>query len=166
MAQALAKYSIETDNMILLIFTDGSSQRLPYSGIENILTGGDLRRVKRAIMLRRRFLSRHMPRLFAISLAIAIAVFGIADGKKMMSMMSPHRHPTGQTTPAPVVPASAIPVPVTPQPEANLPASSSVIGGSPVPATTAPKPFEQAQTPIQQVLKPVDELIHDLPGLP
>lgn len=67
----LETYSIETDQVVLLVFTDGRRQRVRVSQLMYHLSPSDLKQVEAGLKLRRHFLRSHMPKA-----ALALAAGG------------------------------------------------------------------------------------------
>ncbi len=61
----LANYSVETDEVVLLIFHDGTRKRVLTSQLERYLTPRDAARIGRALKLRHLFMRLHMPKALA-----------------------------------------------------------------------------------------------------
>lgn len=68
----LVNYSVETDEVVLLIFRDGTRMRVPTNRLEQYLRPRDAARVGSAVKLRHAFLRHHMPKV-----AVALAAGGM-----------------------------------------------------------------------------------------
>ena len=68
----LATYSIETDQVVLLVFTNGQRVRVPIADVQRWLTPAEFTQVRSGLKLRRNFLSHHMPKT-----AVALAAGGL-----------------------------------------------------------------------------------------
>lgn len=79
-SRKLLNYSIETDHLVLLHFSDGESQRVAFDQIADHLTGADLVKVNRAIKLRKDFFRHNnLPGSLAVAVAVGLAVVLVAD---------------------------------------------------------------------------------------
>lgn len=76
----LANYSVETDEVVLLIFQDGSRRRVAANQLDQYLEPFDAARVGAALKLRHRFLRLHMPKaVVAFVAGSAIAMLALAS---------------------------------------------------------------------------------------
>lgn len=74
----LATYSIETDHVVLLVFTDGRRKRVPIDELRHYLSVKDLATVRAGLKLRRHFLHHHMPKAaFALAAGGAMAMLAV-----------------------------------------------------------------------------------------
>ncbi len=120
--QRLADFSIETENTVLLQFAGGGQQRVAVGQLEHYLPSDDLRRVYKALRLRKQFLSRHMPRLGAlVLLAGGVMAFLVLGGGQAVANLL-HRDPAAVPAPTPVTPVHMLVQPpkvwATPRPRA------------------------------------------------
>lgn len=131
----LLNYSIETDHLILLHFSDGQSHRVSFDQISDHLVGPDLVKVKRAMKLRRDFFRHNnLPGALATLLAIGLAVVVAVDYRDVAAIWS-HARPLSSP------PAGAANAPLIATPTPTEPASSpSVEDSSPASASPAAKP--------------------------
>ena len=154
----LSNYSIETDQLIWLVFKDGHSLRVPVGQLSRYLVPKDLQKVRRAMKLRRDFFRQNMPKalllllVFGLVAAAAVTTTTVAWLARRQTPLptAPNeteivRNVTPQSSPSPVPsPAAGSPVATvarqrtTTQVEKPAKPSSKVAtksGGSPVSAS-------------------------------
>ena len=84
----LLRYSIETDQTVLLKYDNSSEQRVSIACLRDVLKGDDLKRVQNALRVRKSFFKRHLPKL-AITIAAGglISVIGLTQQKEINILM-------------------------------------------------------------------------------
>jgi hypothetical protein len=155
----LTNYSIETDQTVLLHFTDGKRRRVAFDQLHEHLKPDDLQRVTAAIKLRRNFIRNHMPKTLALFAAVGLGALFITTEQTVASMIA--HHPTATVpdqaglltrvtpTPSPSA-ASASPAP------SVSPVSGAVAGAasSPTPISTPSPTPGPAKSLLVPVVKP------------
>lgn len=179
MRHKLLNYSIETDQLVLLEFSDGKTLRVGFDQVEDYLTGTDLIKVKKAIKIRQDFFKHNnLPGTLVVMAVLSLGVFVALDYDRVAEIINGSRpvaspseepvaaaviltpSPTPTTTPAPsgVAPAAAssgranhAAVPAVPA----QPASKTQTAVPAVPATPA-APALQAPGLLEPALKTLD----------
>ncbi len=90
MTHSLANFSIENENSILLFFLDGSVRRAQPSELPNILAESDLKKVNKALNLRKTFIKKVLPPGAMILLLSASLALGIYDIGRLAQLMQPN----------------------------------------------------------------------------
>src|SRR6266705_3268680 len=90
----LENYSIETDQTVLLSFRGGRKLRVRSDRLARYLRPRDLIVVRRALRLRRDFLSLHMPKTAALLLAAGL-VAALMIGTRAVARLFLHQDPAG-----------------------------------------------------------------------
>lgn len=72
----LLRYSIETDQTVLLSFSDDSNVRVPISRVPEYVAPNDLKKINKALMMRENFFKRHLPKFAIIFAAGGLLVAG------------------------------------------------------------------------------------------
>ncbi len=80
MAKALRDFSIETDDQVTLIFSDGTKQTVSVKRLKSLLRPQDLKRVEASLRLRRSFLDTHWPKTGGLALVGAAALGVMVSG--------------------------------------------------------------------------------------
>lgn len=108
MQQALADFRIESDRVIFLTFADGRSCRVSPGDLGRFLNQDDVRRVRRALRLRRQFMRRVLPPTAIILLVVGIIGFGRYDIDRIShSWLAPA--PAAERQPSMQAPVSTLP---------------------------------------------------------
>jgi len=79
MQRTLADFRIESDQVVCLTFTNGCSYRVDAKDLDRFLSRQDLRRVQRALQLRRQFMQRISPPTALVLVLVAIVGLGRYD---------------------------------------------------------------------------------------
>lgn len=136
----LLNYSIETDQLILLHFSDGQSLRVPFQKISDHLTGHELSKVSRAIKLRRDFFRNNLPKTMVALAAAGLAVAVCIDYENVAALWSPSR----SVAPPPARVSGAAQSISTPSPSATAvittPGAAAVPASAPASSPAAPAP--------------------------
>jgi hypothetical protein len=118
MQQHLANFSVETDELVLLEFSDGQEQRVRVRQLDQVLTSADLKRVNAALKLRHEFLKTHLPKAsLAVLLVGGLLALLLTNQRAVARLMNPGALP-GTTvshdelagTLAPRLPESPVPL--------------------------------------------------------
>src|SRR5882724_13587912 len=88
----LSNYSIENDQLGWLVFKDGHSLRVPVGQLSRYLVPKDLKKVRRAMELRRDFFRQNMPKAFLLLLAFGL-IAAVTASTTAVAWVS--RHHTG-----------------------------------------------------------------------
>jgi hypothetical protein len=174
----LLNYSIETDQLVWLEFSDGESLRVTFQQIPDLLSGPELHKVSRAIKLRQDFFRNNLPKKMVLLAAVGLASFAAVQTKAVAGILN-HIHP-GALAPAPDVhragiissptPTPTITPPVTPPPAVSpLPASPVPLAtpATAVPSVPAAPPAPALQVPevVRPVVHALDTILPRLPKL-
>ncbi|MDB5178525.1 MAG: hypothetical protein JWN01_468 [Patescibacteria group bacterium] len=134
----LANYSIETDQTVLLSFTDGRRLRVPMDQLRRYLAPHDLQKITSAIKLRQEFLRRHMPRAVIILIVGGVMALLFAGGRAVAHLWRP--------------PWSVAPAPASSTVVRSLNPPSPTL--SPAPAPSAEGSTTVAAAPLKPALRP------------
>ncbi len=125
----LTNYSIETDQLVWLSFKSGQNLRVTVGQLPHYLSPHDLKRVRRAIKLRRDFFRNHMPKTLIILLALGLTALAVTTGQVLAAMWHAQQgpEPAGQTE----IVRNALPAEDSPSPApTSTPTAVAPVAGS------------------------------------
>ncbi|HUC20315.1 MAG TPA: hypothetical protein VMR98_02355 [Candidatus Polarisedimenticolaceae bacterium] len=97
MSHQLHDFRIESDNLILLSFTNGTSARVSRSNLADYLSKPDLAQINKAMSERHKFIKRVLPPTAAVLLAAGVLVFGAQDVRQLTNRLQPAQLPAQQS---------------------------------------------------------------------
>jgi|GEM_PF-5792309 len=144
----LASFSIETDDIVLLTYADGTTRRARVDALPQLLSKPDLRRIKAAFRLRRRFHGLLPTWLRAVAVTVLLLTAGLGTMKVVSLVTSPSIHTAGKpitaqtTSGGRVLAARAVPVstPTPPPRSSSVPPSGRPVSSSLASALAAAAP--------------------------
>jgi hypothetical protein len=132
MRKKLLNYSLETDQLVWLEFSDGRNLRVAFDQVGDHLTGPDLVKVQRAIKLRQDFFRQNLPGTMVLLAVVGLSVFIGMDYKNLSGIVSGGRPvaspPVEKSAPAQVIQTTS---PSPAPPESVSPAAASVPSAAP-----------------------------------
>jgi hypothetical protein len=87
MANSLSDFSIESENIVILSFFDGSCRRVKHSDLPKHLNNEDLVKVENAIRMRKNFIEKVLPPGAAIILIAATAILSVYDFQRFAQII-------------------------------------------------------------------------------
>ena len=139
MRHKLLNYSIETDQLVLLEFSDGQNLRVGFDQVEEYLTGTDLIKVKKAIKIRQDFFKHNnLPGTLVVMAVLSLGVFVALDYQRVAEIINGTR-PVVSPSEEPVAAAIIL----TPSPTPTAASASPVIA----PAVASPGTANHAAVP-------------------
>ena len=176
MARHLSNYSIETDQTVLLTFSDGSEARTNFDKLCDYLSMADQAKVKQGLSLRRKFIMRSLgsvAKYLVIALVVVLASYDtvraaqivIHDLSHQSAPAAPVVKPPAQR--APVLSSTQSPrsnaAPSTPTAQSTTtqvtPAVAPTVSSTP--GTSKVKQQATELEPIKTVTTPVKSIVHD-----
>ncbi|HSX02010.1 MAG TPA: hypothetical protein VLI05_01705 [Candidatus Saccharimonadia bacterium] len=124
MQQRLANFSVETDELVLLEFSDGQERRVRVRHLGQVLASADLKRVNAALKLRHDFLKTHLPKAsLAVVLVGGLLALLLTNQRAVARLMSPDGLP-GATVSHDEIAGAVAPrvLPESPAPSVAMPA--------------------------------------------
>ena len=154
MRHKLLNYSIETDQLVLLEFSDGQNLRVSFDQVEDYLTGSDLIKVKKAIKIRQEFFKHNnLPGTLVVMAVLSLGVFVALDYQRVAEIINGTRPVASpDIEPASAVQAISTPTPSTAVESAAAPAATNpgIASHAAVPAVPA-QPASKTQTAVPAV---------------
>lgn len=89
MAKKLASFSVEDDDQILLVFSDGVRRTVKPTDLKRLLSAADLANVERSLKLRKAFLDTHWPRTSGVFLLAIVSVGMLVGGQNLIKLALP-----------------------------------------------------------------------------
>ncbi len=175
----LDSFSIESDQIVLLTYRDGTNRRALRADLPQLLAKADLKRVHAAYRLRHNYRDTLPPWLRALALTVIVLSAGLGSMKVVSTVIHPATHtirhiadtagtsgevldananqPSGDSATAS---NSALAAPSVPQPAVNQPAMPNLSTPAPSPiklplGVTVPAPTALVPTVVQAVTQPV-----------
>lgn len=103
----LLKYSIETDQTVLLQYADSPAKRVPISQVEQHVGHDDLKKIQTSVRMRQNFFKRHLPKLSIVAICGGlIALGGLSQNQQLQQRISPS--PDAKPTTSPVEAKKAV----------------------------------------------------------
>ncbi len=138
---SLNSYSIESDDAVLLKFSDGRSQRASVKELPKLLSKNDLKKIQSALKLRAHYIEKHLPHWLKIAVLLALLVPLGAETSRAAQVVRTYikqhtHHSSGpQQSPSALTPAATTPK----TPLSNHQSSS----GAPTPVVSEEIPKQQ-----------------------
>lgn len=100
MNRALNTFSIETDTVIKLSFGDGTVQRAHPDDLANLLQAEDLKKVQKALQLRKNYIKHVLPPWLMLGMLLALG--GVGTFQQVKSAIVEQKTSPAATVPTPV----------------------------------------------------------------
>lgn len=142
---SLSSYSLETDQIVLLKFSDGSSLRVTHDQLDGLVAAEELRSIHRSIEKRANFIKDSLPiwaRTIVMSIGVGLLGWGtVQAGHRVWQQLKPP--PMQQAAPEKkIAPRPAVGSSPAPTRSPNTPAAPTA---SPAPGTAAAIAIQRVQ---------------------
>lgn len=152
MPRALASFSIESEDQVLLVFSDGSERLASPKKLGGLLSSDDLAKVQRALALRKSFLDTHWPRAAGALVLGALLLGGYSVHPRLSELAEKEAPaPSSVHSTSRPLPIEAAPLPVT-APVPQVPAAPQQAASPALKSASSRRP-DRGAPPLERSLQ-------------